>query len=278
MPEADDGFETVRRDRDPRRQGRRATELLVVYQQRIIELARLRREAIRRLQDEEGLSYAAVAAELGLSKGRIGQITQSAPPAERGLFGVGPLTIAVPLRPGRDRERPVLASEDAIAYERLAAYLRDLRFPVEQQRIPPDGDWQPSGDVVAICGPKSSPVSAAALAADPLLDFRQRPDGCWEIADRHSGARFASPLDDDPASRRDIAYVGRLPVPGGGSLLLIAGVHALGSVGAVDYLVGHAAALHREVGDGPFSMVTRSRHDGEQVVESEVLCPPRRHR
>ena len=104
MPEADDGFETVRRDRDPRRQGRRATELLVVYQQRIIELARLRREAIRRLQDEEGLSYAAVAAELGLSKGRIGQITQSAPPAERGLFGVGPLTIAVPLRPGRDRD------------------------------------------------------------------------------------------------------------------------------------------------------------------------------
>lgn len=276
MQDGDDGFETVRGDRDPRRQGRRATELLVVYQQRIIELARLRREAIRRLQEEEGLSYAAVAAELGLSKGRIGQITQSAPPAERGLFGVGPLTVAVPLRPGRDRELPVLASEDAIAYERLAAYLRDLHFPVQQQRIPPDGDWQPEGDTVAICGPKSSPVSAAALAADPLLDFRERPDGRWEIADRHNGARWASPLDDDPASRRDIAYVGRLPVPGG-SMLLIAGVHALGSVGAVDYLVGHAPALYREVGDRPFSMVTASRHDGEQVVESEVLCPPRPH-
>jgi len=274
VPGGDDEFETVRRDGDPRRQGRRATELLVVYQQRSIELARLRREAIRRLQDEEGLSYAAVAAELGLSKGRIGQITQSAPPAERGLFGVGPLTIAVPLRPS-GRQLPVLASEDAIAYERLAAYLRDLHFPVQQQRIPPDGAWHPSGDTVAICGPKSSPVSAAALAADPLLDFRHR-DGRWEIADRHNGARWASPLDDDPGSRRDIAYVGRLPVPGG-SMLLIAGVHALGSVGAVDYLVGHAREVHREVGDRPFSMVTASRHDGEQVVESEVLCPPRRH-
>jgi hypothetical protein len=61
-------------------------------------------------------------------------------------------------------------------------------------------------------------------------------------------------------------------------MLLIAGVHALGSIGAVDYLVGHAAALYREVGDRPFSMVTASRHDGEQVLESGVLCPPRPHR
>lgn len=266
----------VREEHDPRRQGRYATELLAVYQQRIIELARLRREAMRRLQDEEDLSYAAVAAEFGLSKGRVGQITQSAPPAERGLFGIGPVTIAVPLRPGRDRSLPVIASEDAIAYERLAAYLRDLLLPVEQYRIPLDGDWQPRGDVVAICGPKSSAVSAAALAADPLLDYHERADGRWVIEDRLSGASYASPLDDDPGSKRDIGYVGRLPVPGG-SMLLIAGVHALGSAGAVDYLVGHAAEVYRRVGDRPFSMVTASRHDGERVVESEVLCPARRH-
>jgi len=276
VPDGDDGFETVRRDPDPRRQGRRATELLAVYQQRTIELARLRREAVRRLQQEEGLSYAAVAAEFGLSKGRVGQITQSAPPAERGLFGVGPLTVAVPLRQGADRSLPVLASEDAVAYERLAAYLRTLLFPVEQHRIPLDGSWQPRGDVVAICGPKSSPVSAAALATDPLLDFHRRPDGRWVIEDRHDGASYASPLDDDPASGRDIGYVGRLPVPGG-SMLLIAGVHALGSLGAVDYLIEHAGVLYGEVGDQPFSMLTASRHDGEQVVESRVLCPPRRH-
>lgn len=276
MLDGDDTFETVRRERDPRRQGRRATALLAVYQQRIIELARLRREAMRRLQDDEGLSYAAVAAEFGLSKGRVGQITQSAPPAERGLFGVGPMTIAVPLRPGDGRSLPVIASEDAIAYERLAAYLRDLLFPVEQQRIPVGGEWAPTGDVVAICGPKSSAVSAAALAADPLLDYHERPDGRWVIEDRRSGDRFSSPLDEAPDSGQDIAYVGRLPVPGG-SMLLIAGVHALGSVGAVDYLIGHAAEVYRRVGDQPFCMVTASRHHGEQVVESEVLCPPRPH-
>lgn len=274
---ADDEFESVRRERDPRRQGRRATELLAVYQQRTIELARLRREGMRRLQDEEGLSYAAVAAEFGVSKGRIGQITQTAPPAERGLFGVGPMTVAVPLRPGLERSLPVIASEDALAYERLAAYLRDLLLPVEQLRIPVGGDWRPRGDVVAICGPKSSPISAAALAADPLLDYREEPGGRWVIADRASGERWGSPMDDEPRTDRDIAYVGRLPVPGG-SMLLIAGVHALGSLGAVDWLVAHAAELYRRVGDGPFSMVTASRHDGERVLGSEALCPARPHR
>jgi hypothetical protein len=270
VPPGDDEFDSVRREPDPRRQGRRATELLALYQQRTIELARLRRESMRRLQAEEGLSYAAVAAEFGLSKGRIGQITQTAPPAERGLFGVGPVTVAVPLRGGGERALPVLASEDALAYERLAGYLRDLLFSVEQFRIPVGGDWAPAGDVVAICGPKSSAVTAAALTADPLLDYGER-DGRWGITDRSSGARFTSPLDDG-GTDADIAYVGRT-----GGMLIIAGVHALGSVGAVDWLVHHAADLYREVGDAPFSLVTASRHDGERVLGSEVLCPPRRH-
>ena len=272
---ADDQFESVRREPDPRRQGRRAPELLAVYQQRMVELARLRREDMRRLQDE-GLSYAAVAAEFGLSKGRIGQITQSAPPAERARCGVGPVTGALPLRPGGERSLPVIASEDALAYDRLSHQLRELLLAVEQLRIPVDGGWTPAGDVVAICGPKSSPVSAAALAADPLLDFNEEPGGRWVIADRADGTRYLSPLDDGEDDR-DIAYLGRLPVPGGGTMLLIAGVHALGSVGAVDYLAGHAAELYRQVGEGTFSMVTTSRHDGERVLESGALCPARVH-
>lgn len=274
MAYADDEFESVRREPDPRRQGRRATELLAVYQQRMVELARLRREDMRLLQ-LEGLSYAAVATEFGLSKGRIGQITQTAPPAERALFGVGPVTVALPLRPGGERSLPVIASEDALAYDRLGRLLRELLLTVEQLRIPVDGRWTPDGDVIAICGPKSSPVSAAALAKDPLLDFRQEPDGRWVIADRADGTCFVSPLDEGAADR-DIAYLGRLPVPGG-SMLVIAGVHALGSVGAVDYLIGHAAELYRQVGEGMFSMVTASRHDGERVLESEALCPARSH-
>lgn len=72
-----DEFESIQTDRDPIRQARRATELLAIYQERSAELAQLRREAIERAAVEQGLSYAAVAGKIGLSKGRITQIRQS---------------------------------------------------------------------------------------------------------------------------------------------------------------------------------------------------------
>jgi transcriptional regulator with XRE-family HTH domain len=273
---SDEDFEMVRREPDPLRRGRLATDLLAKYQQRSIELARLRREAIDQLRAERGLSYAAVAAEFGLSKGRVGQIRQGGPPVERGLFGVGPITVAVPLRPGGGRALPVIASEDALALERLTQLLEHMLFQVQPFRIPVGGEWTPTGDVVAICGPKSSRVTADALAADPVLDFREDDAGQWAIVDRETGETYRSPLDDDTDSAADVAYLGRLPF-GGGTMLVIAGVHAIGSVGAVDYLTRHLADLYREVDQQRFSMVVRSQHDGETVKGSEALCPPRVH-
>lgn len=60
-------------------------------------------------------------------------------------------------------------------------------------------------------------------------------------------------------------------------MLVVAGVHALGSVGAVDYLADHLAELYREVGQRRFSMVIASTHEGEQVEESEAVCGPLLH-
>src|SRR5215475_287611 len=276
MPVYDDMFESVRRDPDPVSRGRRATELLGVYQRRSAELTRLRRESMRRLQTEQGMSYAAIAEAFGLSKGRIGQITQTGPAVERGLFGVGPVTVAVPLRSGQGRSLPVIASEDAIASKRLSVFLRDLGLDVDGFRIPVGGRWKPSGDVVAICGPKSSPVTAQALSADPFLNFRER-GGRWVIEDNTNSRVYSSPMDDDPSDEKaDIAYIGRLPVDHG-TMLVIAGVHAQGSVGAVDYLIGHLVEVYQAAGMKRFSMVVASWHDGERVVRSEALCPARTH-
>jgi len=269
-----DDFEAVRQETDPVTQARRATELITLYQQRSTELARLRRDAINRAVHDQGLTYSAVAAQLGLSKGRVSQIRSSAPPAERGLFGVGPLTLATPVRSLGDRPGGVVAVEDATAAERMTTLLESLGFHVAPYRIPADGLWTPTPDAVAICGPKSSPVTAEAIEADPHLSFAPDDAGRWLLRER-DGQTFTSPMDHgDPDG--DIAYVARLPYRGS-HLFVIAGVHALGSVGAVDHLTEHARELHAQVGDGTFSLVVSSRfHDGH-TTSTETLWGPRTH-
>jgi hypothetical protein len=273
-----DRFDEIRRESDPLRQAKMAGELITIYQQRSVELSRLRREAINRAAIERGLSFSAIASELGLTRGRISQIRQSAPPAERAFFGVGPVTVAVPLRDMPGRALPVIAAEDSQAAERLTQLLVDLTFQVELYRIPPDGLWHPPTDAVAICGPKSSPVTAEAIASDPYLTFEPDDLGRWVIRERSGDAVYESPMDAGGKPEwTDLAYIGRLAVNGGQLLLVIAGIHALGSVGAVDYLSRNLPRLYDQVGTRRFSMVVRSQHKGDTVIRSELACPPRVH-
>jgi DNA-binding GntR family transcriptional regulator len=64
---------------DPVKRGKRASDLIALYQQRSIELAQIRRDAIDEAHDVLG-SYTEVAKALGLTKGRITQIRQATPP------------------------------------------------------------------------------------------------------------------------------------------------------------------------------------------------------
>ena len=196
--------------------------------------------------------------------------------AERAFFGVGPVTVALPLRSMPGRPYPVISSEDARAAELLTALLTSLAFQVEQFRIPTDGRWEPRGDTVAICGPKSSMVTANAIEADPFLSFEPDATGVWRIYERDGSRTYESPMDVDQNVAADVAYVARLPY-GTGTLLVIAGIHALGSVGAVDYLARHLADLYATVGEQCFSMVVASTHDGETVIASEAIREPRVH-
>ncbi len=129
-------------------------------------------------------------------------------------------------------------------------------FRTSQYRIPIGGDWTPSGDVVAICGPKSSRVTAEAIDADPALCFEPDSTGRWVIAERDGGRVFQSGMDRTPPERSDVAYVGRLPH--GGGTRLVAGVHAIGSLGAIHYLAGHAAEIYAAMGDACWSAVVAS--------------------
>lgn len=273
-----DRFHDIRNDPDPVRRARRLTEALTRLKQEEIELGRLRRVAIEEAASS-GLSYSEVARQVGVSRGRVSQIRADSAAAERAFFGIGPIGLAYPLRRIPGRTLPMVAEEDVRARDELQAMLTSFSFAVELDGIDPEQDWEPSQvDLVAICGPKSSPTIARVLTADPVLNFDLDDTGRWGIEERATGHRHLSAMDDAEPEASDIAYLGRIPFDERRSLLLIAGVHAMGSVGVIDYLVNHLADLYRQVGTSQFSMVIRSTYQPDgTITTSEPACPPLLH-
>ena len=248
------------------------------FQQAEVELSRIRREAMEQAA-AGGTSYSEIARQVGLTRGRVSQIRTSGPAIERAFFGVGPIELGVPFRHIDDRDHPLIAAEDLAARDRLTEVLTGLAFHVDHSGILPDTPWRPSGaDLIAICGPKSSTMIKELFETDPTLAWvRDTEQDRWILEDRQVGTRYESPMDDDDPTATDIGYLGRLPFDDGRHLLLIAGVHAIGSVGVIHYLRAHVKRLYDEVGKKPFSMVIRSDHQGDEITSSELACQPILH-
>lgn len=271
----DEDFEAVRREPDPLRRGRRATELLAQYQQRSTELARIRRVAIEEARDLFGGSYVDVARAFGLTKGRITQIRNTAPPAHRAFFGVGPLVLALPGRTILDRQDLVIAGEDDATGAHLLSELANLSFITDRIVLDPREEWEPDGDAVVICGPASAHIGHQLMSRDPALGMSLADDARWCITDSSTGERFFSPMDDTPTRRADHAYLAR-HLRGSHVVVHVAGLHALGSLGAAYYLTNALPELFADVGDAQFSMAVAASFDGMKPTSVEVLIPPRR--
>lgn len=272
MSGADD-FDSVRRDPDPIRRGKRATELLTFYQQRATELARLRRAAIEQAHREQGLSYTEIATALGITKGRVTQIRSTAPGPERVFFGVGPVSLGVPYRyQTTDRERPLIAAEDAQTADHLEQLLGTLSLTVDRYQIEPDRTEIPEGDAIVVCGPKSAPIGADLLASDPVMTMVE-DSGRWWIEHRDSGDRYGSPVDNTQPESADVAYVARHRTDER-VVVHIAGIHGIGSLGATHYLTRNLADVFREVGDKSFSLAVRAEFDGLTITGSEIAAGP----
>ncbi|MFI6030437.1 hypothetical protein [Amycolatopsis magusensis] len=269
-----DDFDSVRRDPNPVRRGQRATELLTVYQQRATELARLRKAAIEEAHREHGMSYTEIAAALGITKGRITQIRSSAPGPERAFFGVGPVNIGIPYRLAvTDRERPLIAAEDSEAGQQVEALLSSLAIAATRSQIGPETADLSPGDAVVICGPKTAPVAVNLLEREPALRFITDENDRWWLEHQTTGERYGSPADDSAPQKADVAYIGR-HVLDGRVVVHIAGIHSIGSLGAVDYLTRSLGEVFGQVGDQQCSFIVRSSSDGLTITGSELLAGP----
>ncbi|MFC5053232.1 hypothetical protein [Saccharothrix xinjiangensis] len=272
---APDEFESVRADPDPIRRGKRAGELITVYQQRATELARLRREAIEDARRSTDMSFTEIATALGITKGRVTQIRNTAPAPERAFFGIGPVEVALPGRLLRERSDVVIASEDDAAGSHLASELEKLAFVVPHRVvIDPRDEWEPKGDAVVVCGPASAHIGNKLMSSDPFLTMTLGDNVQWYIVDQKTGDRFLSPMDEAHPTRADHAYIARRKL-GSHIVVHIAGLHALGSAGAAHYLMQSLPELYAQYGNQEFSMAVTTAFDGLTPKSTSVLVPPR---
>ncbi|MGY2029449.1 sigma-70 family RNA polymerase sigma factor [Nocardia gipuzkoensis] len=266
-------FELVRIDPDPIRRGRRATDLITVYQQRAIELARLRKEAIEEAH-KSGLSYTEIAEMIGITKSRISQIRTSAPPAERAFFGVGPVAIGIPHRFGLEegRERPFIDQSDQAVRDELEANLSRLSLSSNRFAINPDTASVPDGDAVIVCGPKSAPIARNLLQDDASLAF-ERSDETWWIVDSHTGQRHCSPYRRNSADRSDVGYLSRR-VADDRVIVHIAGITSVGSLGVTHWLASNLAAVYNPADRFTSCIITCDFDTEFTVTDSRLIAGP----
>lgn len=261
----DKKFSEVHDVRDPLEQFKLATELLVLNQQLGVEISRLRKLAIDRAVTEYRMNYVEVADAVNLTKSRITQIRKAAPPKEREFFGYGPVTIAIPQRNQEGRQFSQVDYGDLQARNHLQKFLEEMALETKQVEVEENQPLNFLGDVVAICGPKNSTVIQEVLTADQRIKFIESSSGSWELRTQ---------AGDKIEGKNQLGYIGRLPMDGR-DILVIAGLHVAGSIGAINYLTTHLAEIYQQVGTDNFSMLIDSKLDGAKVHEAEVLMEAR---
>ena len=260
---------------DPAERARKASDLIDEHQATVTELSRLRREALDELVSG-GMTHAQIASVIGMTRARVGQLLSSGPRPERAMLGSGPLTVAVGGKFEADKKDPyaVVSAEMLAAYERLAALARGLGLKAEYEVVPPPGMVELNRTNLIVMGsPRILPFVGQVLAADPKLGFGT-DDGGLFLVNRQTGQTYRSPSDNgEPA---DYAYLGRLPRPDGrGNFLYLAGIHAMGTLGAAQYLEDHLDELYREVKNRRFSLLVACTYDKRKgsITAVEALTP-----
>lgn len=238
---------------------KRASELVAYYQDLVNECSRIRKEALTELV-AEGQTQRELANLLRMTRTRVGQLLSSGPTPERALLGTGALTIAVGGKPEGPRVNPstVVSVEATKARDLIADAATSYDLTVTHEVVAPPGLVNLNrSNLIVIGSPRLLPFVAQVLESDSHLGFSCGAQG-WYLTEGTTIHR--SPSDrGEPA---DYAYLGRLPRPDSkGTFLYLAGIHAMGTLGAATYLTSHVAELYQQIKNRRWSMLIECRYD-----------------
>lgn len=237
----------------------KANEWIDQYQELSPEYSRMRREALAELI-AEGMSRRELAEKLGKTRARVGQLLTIGPHPARALLGLGSLAIAVGGKPEGPRRNPstVISAEAMAARELIADTARGYGLDVTHEIVDPPGMVDLNRpNLVVIGSPRLLPFVAQVLAADTHLGFGSGKQG-WYLTEGET--IYRSPSDSGESA--DYAYIGRLPRPDSkGTFLYLAGIHAMGTLGAATYLCSHAEELYEQVKNRRWSVLIECRYD-----------------
>lgn len=232
------------------------------------ELAQMRRDALAELV-AENWTHKDLGDMLGMTRARIGQLLSAGPRPERALFGTGQLTVAI----GQKREgpkrspvtTPVISGPMAAAWDLIVRTASDYGLDVVKDPIPPEnGDKLRLNrpNLIVLGSPRVLRLMEQVLHADRNLGFGME-DGLWHLTER--GRILRSPSDEGELA--DYAYLGRLPrTDGRGTFLYMAGIHAMGTLGAATYLTSNIEELYAQVKTRRWSVLVECHYDSDHNI------------
>jgi hypothetical protein len=252
------------RDRDAGTRAKLGGERAAYYQDLAAEFSRIRKEAVGELA-ADGMTQQEIATFLGMTRARVGQLLSTGPRVEcpeRALLGTGAITIAIGGKPEGPRTNgsTMISVESSRAADLVADAAESYGLKAVRETVPPPGMVQLNRpNLVVIGSPRLLPLVGQVLGSDSNLGFGQGAQG-WYLTEHAKGKTHRSPSDQGEPT--DYGYIGRLPRPDGkGTFLYLAGIHAMGTLGAATYLTENIVELYSTVRNRRWSALIECRYN-----------------